>query len=51
MAKKEKSKRPFDLWHWLLEKGLFISAVVINILSAIIFTVAMLFVIWFTKDN
>ena len=47
---KEDTPKKFDLWEWLLDKGLIISALVINLVSAIIFTLAMLFVIWFTKD-
>lgn len=50
-AKKEDTPKEFDLWEWLLDKGLLISGLVINLVSAIILTLAMLFVIWFTKDH
>lgn len=50
-SKEEKPKKDFDLWEWLLEKGLLVSAVVINLFLAIVFTLSMLFVIWFTKDH
>ncbi len=50
-AKKEDTPKEFDLWEWLLEKGLLISGLVINLVSAIILTLAMLFVAWFTKDH
>ena len=45
-----KNKRQFSLWHWLLDKGLVFSFFFINVISMLLWVIAMVFVSWFTKD-
>lgn len=37
----------YTLWDWLLNKGLFVASLIVNLFMAVIFAVCMLFVIWF----